>query len=252
MAHRSIEETFQAIKPRGQRGIPDAPTIGVGMSSNGDLSTSLSQAGQQIAQLQSVYQQQAALISANTQAIQGNTSAQSSHSAMGAIGSAASGLLGGALGFLSPLISGIASLFGGSSTPAPLPIYVPPSPVAIGATLHAATPSTSQGGSLPANAAPAPSGASQTAATPIYVPPTNTGSGPTAQVATPNTPQAGNASSAAGPPPAATSQVAAPQVIVNVSAMDSQSFMDRSADIASAVREAMLNLHPINDVVANL
>jgi hypothetical protein len=28
--------------------------------------------------------------------------------------------------------------------------------------------------------------------------------------------------------------------------------MDRSADIASAVREAMLNLHPINDVVANL
>jgi hypothetical protein len=28
--------------------------------------------------------------------------------------------------------------------------------------------------------------------------------------------------------------------------------MDRSADIANAVREAMLNLHPINDVVANL
>ena len=42
------------------------------------------------------------------------------------------------------------------------------------------------------------------------------------------------------------------QVTVNVSAMDSQSFMDRSGDIASAVREAMLNLHPINDVVANL
>jgi hypothetical protein len=41
-------------------------------------------------------------------------------------------------------------------------------------------------------------------------------------------------------------------VTVNVSAMDSQSFMDRSNDIASAVREAMLNLHPINDVVANL
>jgi hypothetical protein len=45
---------------------------------------------------------------------------------------------------------------------------------------------------------------------------------------------------------------ASPQVTVNVSAMDSQSFMDRSSDIASAVREAMLNLHPINDVVANL
>jgi hypothetical protein len=39
---------------------------------------------------------------------------------------------------------------------------------------------------------------------------------------------------------------------VNVSAMDSQSFMDRSDDIASAVRAAMLNMHPINDVVADL
>jgi hypothetical protein len=45
---------------------------------------------------------------------------------------------------------------------------------------------------------------------------------------------------------------ASPQITVNVSAMDSQSFMDRSNDIASAVREAMLNLHPINDVVASL
>ena len=34
--------------------------------------------------------------------------------------------------------------------------------------------------------------------------------------------------------------------------MDSQSFLDRSNDIASAVRLAMLNLHPINDVVADL
>jgi hypothetical protein len=34
--------------------------------------------------------------------------------------------------------------------------------------------------------------------------------------------------------------------------MDSQSFMDRSNDIASAVREAMLNMHPINNVVAEL
>jgi len=44
----------------------------------------------------------------------------------------------------------------------------------------------------------------------------------------------------------------APQVTVHVSAMDSQSFMDRASDIASAVREAMLNLHPINDVVSKL
>jgi len=45
---------------------------------------------------------------------------------------------------------------------------------------------------------------------------------------------------------------AAPQITVHVNAMDSQSFMDRSTDIANAVREAMLNLHPINDVVASL
>ena len=43
-----------------------------------------------------------------------------------------------------------------------------------------------------------------------------------------------------------------PQVTVNVNAMDSQSFMDHSADIANAVREAMLNMHPINGVVASL
>jgi hypothetical protein len=195
MANHSIEETFKAVKPKGRRGIPNAPTIGVGVSStNGDLSTSLSQAGQQIAQLQSAYQQQASLITANTQAIQGNTSAQSSHSALSAAGGVASSLLGG-FGLLSPLISGIASLFGGSSTPAPLPIYTPPPPVAIGATLN---------------------------------------SGPAA-------PASGTASAASSP-----------QITVNVNAMDSRSFMDHSDDIANAVREAMLNMHPINGVVASL
>src|SRR4051794_22322413 len=103
MAQRSIEEIFRAIRPRGSRGIPDAPVIGAGASSNGDLAASLSQAGQQIAQLQAVYQQQAALIAANTQAVQGNTSAQASHSVAGTVGRAASGLLGGGLGLLSPL-----------------------------------------------------------------------------------------------------------------------------------------------------
>src|SRR5580658_6832045 len=110
MAHHSIEETFKAVKPKGRKGIPNPPTIGVGVTSNNsDLSTSLSQAGQQIAQLQSAYQQQAALITANKQALQGNTSAQGSHSALSTAGSAASSLLGG-FGLLSPLISGIASL----------------------------------------------------------------------------------------------------------------------------------------------
>lgn len=198
MSKRSIEETFKMIKPKGQKGIPSPPAIGVGVTSNNsDLSTSLSQAGQQIAQLQAAYQQQASLITANTQAIQGNTSAQSSHSALSAAGGVASGLLGG-FGLLSPLISGIASLFGGNSKPAPLPIYTPPPPVAISANLNSATP----------NAASSASGGANPAS-------------PT-------------------------------QVTVNVNAMDSQSFMDRSDDIANAVREAMLNMHPINGVVASL
>ena len=198
MAHHSIEETFKAVKPKGRKGIPNPPTIGVGVTSNNsDLATSLSQAGQQIAQLQAAYQQQASLITANTQALQGNTSAQAGHSALSTAGGLASSLLGGgSLSLLSPLISGIASLFGGGSAPAPLPIYVPPPPVAINGTLNSATP----------NAAASGTGGGQ----------------------------------------------AASQVTVNVNAMDSQSFMDHSTDIANAVREAMLNMHPINGVVASL
>ncbi len=44
----------------------------------------------------------------------------------------------------------------------------------------------------------------------------------------------------------------APNVTVQVQAMDTQSFLDRSDDIARAVRQAMLESHAINDVVAEL
>jgi hypothetical protein len=208
MSHRSIEEVIQTIAPSRQRGIPNPPTIGVGVSSdNGDLATSLSQAGQQIAQLQAAYQQQANLITENTQALQSNTSAKSG-GAGSTLGSVASSLFGGALGLLSPIVSGIASLFGGSSTPAPLPVYTPPPPVAISGVLQAS---------------------------PISAP-----AQPQAASAAPAASSGGNQSNYS------------PQITVNVSAMDSQSFLDRSNDIASAVREAMLNMHPINNVVAEL
>jgi len=52
-----------------------------------------------------------------------------------------------------------------------------------------------------------------------------------------------------GANPSGTSQ---PQVNVTVQAMDARSFLDRSTDIAAAVREAMLNLNSINDVVNDL
>ncbi|HUS05335.1 MAG TPA: hypothetical protein VMZ52_03515 [Bryobacteraceae bacterium] len=44
----------------------------------------------------------------------------------------------------------------------------------------------------------------------------------------------------------------AQQIQIHVNAMDSRSFMDRSDDIAKAVKEAMLNSHSLNDVVADL
>jgi hypothetical protein len=214
MAKRTIEETFQTIKPKGSGG-RKAPTISVDVASNNtDLSASLSQAGQQIAQLQSAYQAQASLIAANTQAVHGNTSAQGSHSAGSVAGGIASSLFGG-LGLLSPLISGIASLFGGNSTPAPLPVYQAPSRVAINATLNSATPGSASVNSVSGQSAQNGGTSSQSASGSLTAP-------------------------------------AAPQVTVNVTAMDSQSFMDHSTDIANAVREAMLNMHPINGVVATL
>ena len=57
----------------------------------------------------------------------------------------------------------------------------------------------------------------------------------------------------AGMPRAAAPAIAAPaQVTVQVQAMDARSFLDRSGDIAMAVRDAMLNLNSINDVVNDL
>ena len=45
---------------------------------------------------------------------------------------------------------------------------------------------------------------------------------------------------------------AQPQVVVNVNAMDTQLFMDRSNDIARAVRDAMLHMHPVNDLISEV
>lgn len=52
--------------------------------------------------------------------------------------------------------------------------------------------------------------------------------------------------------PAPNTPSPAPQITVNVQAMDARSFLDRSSDIAAAVRDAMLNLNSLNDVVSDL
>jgi hypothetical protein len=120
------------------------------------------------------------------------------------------------------VISGIASLFSGSSSaPAALPVYIPPAPIQISGAFAAATSGSS---GVPS----------------VYTPPVASAAPPSGDSGTAATSQSSGA------------QSPVPHVTVNVSAMDSQSFMDRSGDIANAVREAMLNMHPINNVIANL
>src|SRR5579863_7018404 len=75
-------------------------------------------------------QLQAEALLANTQAITQNTTAHGSSAAgtIDSVGQVASTLTGGLLGGLSPILSGVLSLFGGggSSTPTPLTTYIPP------------------------------------------------------------------------------------------------------------------------------
>jgi hypothetical protein len=56
----------------------------------------------------------------------------------------------------------------------------------------------------------------------------------------------------AGSQPASTGASSTQQITVQVQAMDSQSFLDHSDDIAQAVRRAMLNMSSLNDIVNDL
>ena len=106
---------------------------------------------------------------------------------------------------ISPVIGGLASLFGGGEeTAAPATAkYVAPAPIRYEVT----------------------------------VPLTGSGTGPGPGVAK------ADAGQRSGTPV---------EVTVNVQAMDSRSFLDHSDAIASAVRDAMLRGHSLNDVVEGL
>jgi hypothetical protein len=144
--------------------------------------------------------------------------------------SSGSGVLSSVLGVfedgLSPIAKGILSLFGGEDdTPAPAPLVkyaLPPSISFEGAEV---------GGQL-VNADYDQAGVARAYAAPLAS---------TIQTAPASNPIVGSS---------VTAQT--PQITVNVSAMDARSFMDRSSDIAAAVRDAMLNLNSINDVVSEL
>jgi hypothetical protein len=139
--------------------------------------------------------------------------------------SAASTIFGGALGLI-PLVAG---LFGsGSSSPTPLQKYSMPSPISFEAADTGSGLSEADYG--------------QTGMPRMYSEGSDSGSGA----------QGGNAAPSSGSNSAGGSGAGAPQVNVSVQAMDAQSFMDYSGEIAKAVRGAMLNLGSINDVVNEL
>jgi hypothetical protein len=172
-----------------------------GNSGNSGLSEEIARLAEELRQLQTVTQAAAESSRANLRATGNGGSPGES------IGKTLLGVLGAGLG-LSPLISGIASLFGGSgdnstpgSTAAPLVRFaLPPS--------------------LQVNAGTRESGGQAFAV---------------------DHPQGGL--------PRAVRSIAPAQITVQVQAMDSRSFLDHSADIAMAVRQAMLESSVLNDVV---
>ncbi len=143
------------------------------------------------------------------------------------LSSLASTVLKGGFG-LAPMISGLIGLFGGSDTPAPAPLIKYALPAAVN---YQAAETTSGVSGLDYDQSGMPrtyrEGASSVAQT-------------TSRTAS-------NSATASGD-----STRPAPQITVNVQAMDARSFMDRSNEIALAVRDAMLNMNAINDVVNEL
>ena len=189
-------------------GAGGSSVTGLAQSGSSDLTEQLTSLTSQITSLTSIQQSQISALQDNTQALtQSSTSKTSSASSVGStVASAASSFLGGGLSSLSPLITGLMSLFGGGgqtlAVPAP---FMLPSPVQSNAGL--------------------------TASAPGQVVPVSYGD--TGQ-------------------PRAQSSSAAQQITVQVNAMDSQSFLDHSDDIANAVKQAILNSNSLNDVISSL
>jgi len=147
-------------------------------------------------------------LTANTEAVSQNTVAQSSGSSTASsLAKTTSSVLGLGL-FLSPLVTGIAKLFGGGKSepePAPLVQYARPARVSLQAAIGPGLSPAIQRFDYDQQGSPrrAASGVTQ-------------------------------------------------NVTIQVQALDSRSIMDRSDDIARALREAMLNSHSVNGVVAEL
>lgn len=146
-------------------------------------------------------------------------------SVAGQIGKTALTIFTSGLGLM-PLVSGLAGLFGGggSTTPAPLVKFAMPRPIQV-------------------TAANAKDGAALSFAD-------YNQDGTVRSFGGGNSDSGGTAP--ASPAAQAQSGTSGGQIVVNVQAMDSRSFLDHSQEIAQAVREAMLNMHALNDVVSEI
>jgi hypothetical protein len=163
-------------------------------------------------QLQSLNAINENLVAESLRAMQSSQATSSDGGGIGDVLGTIGGALAGGLG-LSSLISGIGGLLGGSSSDAPAaPIpYVQPLPIQLDAGFSAA------GGGAP------------------FATDSAEGNLPRAMTST----AAGTTSSSSGNS----------QVTIQVQALDSQSILDRSQDIALAIRQAMLETTVLNDVI---
>ncbi|HLH41374.1 MAG TPA: hypothetical protein VKV74_00210 [Bryobacteraceae bacterium] len=189
-----------------------------GTGSSG-LAEQFARLADQFEQLQTVSEAQTESLQANTQALSENTGqvGGTGPSTASQVGSALQSTLGLATG-LSPLITGLLSLFGGggSSQPAELTRFELPPSMNVNAGISEAAPTQAFGADFMAGGEPRP-------------------------VAGPGATQ--------GATPVSTATSSATQITVQVQALDSQSFLDRSQDIALAVRQAMLQSSVLNDVI---
>jgi hypothetical protein len=173
--------------------------------------------------------QAAQVINAQTEATAANTEAlgtatQTKSGGLSSVASdavsTASQVLGGGLSLL-PLVSIFTSLFGGGQAQQPAPLV----PYSLPPALNLQTTTNNQEVTF----------------------------GETGQPKSANQPR--NQSAANQQPvnqPATNGIGSNQQITVQVQAMDSQSFLDHSSDIAQAVRQAMLNMSSLNDVVRDL
>ncbi len=132
----------------------------------------------------------------------------------------------GKYGVLSPVLTGLLSLFGGGGDKEepPLTMYSRPESIAFEGAIVRSQAGEELGFPW---------------AGPVQAAAPTSGTAPS-----------GNVSSEGQTP---TAQAASnPQITIQVQAMDSRSFMDHRDDIARAVRDAMLNSHSLNDVVSDL